>query len=964
MADFDMDAYLRRRPFNPNGTDRLVELEAATQAKVKALSQLSAQRQAQEAERQKSLNDSVVGMSGLDPDSVIGTAVNTAVRGGAALSKASGMVGSGVWDLIGAAANQHMPDEVKAARKRQIDGTATPADLELLSLPAGDLTKKNYPKTADYETNAERIQRMERAFSNAKDVRNFFDLSNRVYQGDTQRLQDEIKDSSQLDVQKAADGIQQVKDGQYFDGIANVASGVKGSIGNAITAGMNNPKAVVETLIDQAPNIVTAMAGAIPGAIYNTLYGLNTFGEGIQEKIKKGKGKMPSDAEMADSAKYAALASAAEVVGDKAMGITGILKGAKNVTKAGTDVVEEVTRKTLKDKLFGLPGAINDSAVAKVAKTTAKGGIGEYGTEGSQTWLEEAAKGNEATLEQMNVGASMGLLTGAPMSGASHTVNELGNAATKAVASAAQRAQEMQAKQEARKNPDVLLDPKSSTYDPAEGAIGLYQKATSETATEEDKASSIAKIAKTSENLKFERDKAFSMTQEGVDHAKEQISQLTEESKKADPELASLYGEMIAQHQGTVDAFAGLSEQDKAAAKTKVAAIDKQLSTVTKLQNDLILKADKNLDVDGAVAQANIDMAKADETIKAQATQSAAAVINLSMRNPGRVSANHARTLAQNQANGLDQSQRDYLMTHAAYQDAVEARKKMPKVHMEVIDGDPSKNQLGLVQYRQMVESALRGDNAQAANKALTMLRSFQSHHQQKFALLKQVYAQVQGTNKDIYIQPTKGQGWGLSPNQNMSEAERNASGALKIHRNSGILIKMMEKELAAMDASVKGLSLARDMHFNTVQASPVSSTVLPEVTQETKSKAPVEKATQSTVSTQSTIVQTQSNVDTNVDSKTQSTQATEPAQETEAKKIKNPARNPSERDDLVGAILRVTGGQGISTKFLLNMIGDDLKHAGRAKKAFASDGQEVLGELAQYLMEEEDYGDGTVDTL
>lgn len=983
MPGFDANNYFLRR-MNV-GLDKIQALEEARTEKLQALQQYAGQLNQRHIERQKSLDNSVVGMLDLDPDGVAGTLFNEAVRGGAALSKASGMVGSGIWDLIGAAANQHMPEEVKAARKRQLDGTDTEHDKYLLSLPAGDTIAKNYPKTADYETNAERIQRMESAFSNAKDIRSFFDLSDRVYQGDMQRLQSDIKDDSHEYVTQAEQGLKQLKEDQYLDGLSSLASGVKGSVGTAMEAGVNNPKAVVESLIDQAPNLAAAAVGVIPGTIYNALYGLNTFGEGVQEKIKKGKGAMLSDAELADSAQYGALASAAEIAGDKLMGITGVLKGAgKTAAKAGEGAVEGAARQTLKERLLGLPKAIAKSGTVQVGKAAVKGGVGEYLTEGAQTSLEAAAKGNEATLEEMNLGASMGLLTGAPMSGVTTAIGEVGKSVNKAMATATVNALKQKAKQEARNNPDALLDPAAPTYDPATGAEVLHREAMSPDASEDAKTSNLAKLAKTEQALKLDREAAFLQTPEGIEATKQQIVSLQEEAKaETDPKMVQAYTEMIGEYQASIDAFGSLDEQTKTQAAEKVKTLDQQLAKVSTLHADLVKQRDRGVDVASAVTLANTPVAQADETTKAASAKAVGTLINLSMRNPERVTPEMAKSLARNKDNALSREQREYLMHHAVYQEAVASRKKLPKVHMEILEGDPAKGQLGLKQYRERVEAAVREGNSREASRALNMLNKFMVGHNKKLQFFSSVFDQVKGTrDKSVQVIPGKGKGWIISPNQSMSKAELEAAGGLRIHGGSKIMLDMIRTELKAMHASVNALQLVQSMAFNSTTAAQ-SSSKLPEVTsvnQSVPSQAAVNTQAQSSKSAQSTTASNQSKVDSTVNPKTESTQSAplpsaptpnpgivqqDGSKEAKAEpKVRKQPRHPRERDDLVGAILRVTDDKGIHTDFLHDTVYDDLKNAGRAKKAFSPEGHPELDTVAQRLFNEENYGDGTVDTL
>lgn len=88
MADFDMDAYLRRRPFNPNGTDKLQGLEEATQTKIKALNQYSQERQAiKEANK-----NSWVNQLGLDANSAEGQVINLAASFASGASRVGGQI--------------------------------------------------------------------------------------------------------------------------------------------------------------------------------------------------------------------------------------------------------------------------------------------------------------------------------------------------------------------------------------------------------------------------------------------------------------------------------------------------------------------------------------------------------------------------------------------------------------------------------------------------------------------------------------------------------------------------------------------------------------------------------------------------------------------------------------------------------------------------------------------------------
>lgn len=76
------------------------------------------------------------------------------------------------------------------------------------------------------------------------------------------------------------------------------------------------------------------------------------------------------------------------------------------------------------------------------------------------------------------------------------------------------------------------------------------------------------------------------------------------------------------------------------------------------------------------------------------------------------------------------------------------------------------------------------------------------------------------------------------------------------------------------------------------------------------------------------------------------------------AKLEKARAKNvgPQSRDDLVGAILRVTGGNGIHPKMAQTIVGDKAKAATKVRGLFTLRGQEDLDDIAELLRIQENY--------
>ncbi len=77
---------------------------------------------------------------------------------------------------------------------------------------------------------------------------------------------------------------------------------------------------------------------------------------------------------------------------------------------------------------------------------------------------------------------------------------------------------------------------------------------------------------------------------------------------------------------------------------------------------------------------------------------------------------------------------------------------------------------------------------------------------------------------------------------------------------------------------------------------------------------------------------------------------------EPKQKAAKKAGTGPQSRDDLVGAILGVTGGKGIHPKMAQTIVGDKANAATKVRGLFTLRGQEDLGDIAELLRVEENY--------
>ena len=61
-------------------------------------------------------------------------------------------------------------------------------------------------------------------------------------------------------------------------------------------------------------------------------------------------------------------------------------------------------------------------------------------------------------------------------------------------------------------------------------------------------------------------------------------------------------------------------------------------------------------------------------------------------------------------------------------------------------------------------------------------------------------------------------------------------------------------------------------------------------------------------------------------------------------------------RNDLVGAIMRVTGGRGINSNMAQTLVGDTANNATRLRGLFTNQGQKDMDDLAMLLREQEGF--------
>lgn len=855
MADFDMDAYLRRRPFNPNGTDKLASLEEATQSKIKALSQYSAERQAiKEANK-----DSWVNRMGLDADSAAGQAVNLAASFASGASRVGGQIAALPANAMALADEISLDAQDHEAYNRYVTGKATAQDLAHLNSKKAMYSPNDRPediaraqeqanKSPDTPTVLQLFERAANARQTGQEVAKRFNLESTVNTEKRQGLTKQLEGNFDDNWDRVKQGWASMQKGEDAQGIADIAAGIGKLIYNAGEATVKNPAAASEYIVENLPQLGLGLFGAAGKAALtasNVGYGADLYQQGLTKYQKENGGQLPSLEERQHMAMNAAGAILAEQGGDLAS-----LALMKTAGKAGTDAVRTGFKESLKNTL----------------KATAGGTASEAMTEGAQTYMEGEATLKPASAKDIYVGATIGGIAGGGLSGGGRALAELAQATPE---HALKRADEAQAKLDhvaaiQANDTSAYLDPKNRAHDPVKAAQVLFGHAQLETTSEETKQANLEQASKIVADLEEKKAKAQaayeSLSPETLKQMKDALATET------DPEQAKLLQAEIAD----IESNGKRAKQ----LQTQLESLDRQIADVRLVKDGLTqLVQPKPENMDAYVAAADTAVDPQNPESLAQARQSTDILINLSMAHPNALSVEAASRLANNTSNSLSPEQRAYLRTFSEARAAENKLKTMGKVGNEILNGDMDKRQLGVAQYRLRVAEALQAGNQSEADRNLAMLAKFVKNQADKSRIALQAMTEVARTGKALQIVPTK-QGWQILTQPMSDENLRKAEG-LTIHKGSGKLIGQIQAGFKALYQTQAEMKAAYALRFapNNQQAQSTG------MTQATQSAPEVSSTTESTQSTAVDAVDSNhSTVDGNVNSPEPSTTAGKPS--------------------------------------------------------------------------------------
>jgi hypothetical protein len=798
MANFDMDTYLKSR-FSSASPDKTAELNQVRDSKIasilaarQAIAANTGNRIANEAASANAASNSVIGVLGkltglgndgvLAHDGVIGAPINNVVAVGSGLSALTGYVAQTPSLLNSVLLNKDIPQEVKDARARQLKGESTAEDAALMAMPFGDTQARapvapgDWMRTLrkDFKTNLQQVTDMESALTNAKTLRDVFDLSSAVHTGSKDKLTSDLGDSAEGSINTFREGMDQIKAGNTFSGLATSAKGLGGALSEIPGAAARNPLGAATFFAENAAQLGASGAGKAAQVLANVGYGMNAFGEGMSEHVKQLGGAMPSHEDIAWKAALAATAVGAEYAGDKITGVTDLFTGAKKALD---------TKALFKNAL--LEGTVNNP-LTRTASAVLKGGSGEFLTEGYQTWAENSMKMKDTTLNEAYEGGAIGAIIGGGTSTVSHLGKELTGTTDTAVEKYKDKLEAAAKEADAVKNNDTSKydDPKSPEYNATNAVKVLLEHVELDTTTDDVKKSNLERANTIVTDAEDGVQAAIDAYEQGK---KDSVNVLTRKS----------LSDAVSQRMADLTNARQAQEKLDAAVRGKVDA-----ETVV---------------ADLATAKAPVDPK---DTVAVQASQEAAdRLINLSMASTDSLDETTATELADDTNNGLSAPQRDYLRQFSLARVKQNELETPDSVSKTILDGD-DKGNLGLRQYRTAIGRALETGNKSTALRYLEKLASFAMDHEQKSSVGMSTLEQAK--NEGVSLQMIRGTepgSWSTVPKANRIDdlMYMRLNGGFAVHPNnpkSAAVIERMPAEASAINQALLSHVAAYQLKF------------------------------------------------------------------------------------------------------------------------------------------------------
>ena len=644
---------------------------------------------------------SLIEKLGFDQEDTIGQALNFGASFASGASRTLGHLTTLPLDLISGLAQGSVPEEQVQAYNRLQKNEASDTDLALLNqtAPLDDGIPQTY---------LERLQGTQGIQEVSQKVADFFDVSSIVSNEQRDVLSGDIREA-------VADGTAQLREakdaydeGEYLDAAGRGIKGLGQTVGPALLAGLKNPVATGEYVVENIPQLVAAAYNPALLTASNAGYGYDTYRKGVRDFAEKNDGQLPDADTRATMGLFAASAAAVESVGD-----IGLIRGLKSAgTAAGTGAARQAL-----------------SAAKGIGAAGAREGV----TEGYQTYAENRAQLKDTTLEDVIEGFTIGALVG----GNFHLGAELGGGHK----TPSNKPAVEQAFTQAVESGDVstLTDSDSPAYNPARAVEALHQMNLQDSANVEENLAQVDQIQKdVTADLSSVQARLDNTSPESLAKVEAIIQQM---------EATGVNQADIQEMREIHEAVSSYTPAQRKADEARVTFLENQLGEIH--------SAGERMRVDSSPEQAEVESLANDAQTGDK--ESYDRLLTLTMTNPEAVPVSVAESLAQSES--LTEPQRNAMRLFTEAQVAANALKGMSGVSSEIATGGPSFK--GISQYRNAVRMALADGNETAARSQVEGIRNFAVSQQSKADALTAAYEQVKGTDNKVALVRNEQGEWG-----------------------------------------------------------------------------------------------------------------------------------------------------------------------------------------------------------
>ena len=607
--------------------------------------------------------------------------------------------------------------------------------------------------------------------------------------------------------EKAAD------EGDWMSAVTQSATGIAQLVRDGGKAVIDNPQAAFEFISENLPQLAVGAVSKTALTGINVAYGADIYRDGIDTYKAENNGAMPPKAQMDKMLAFSIAAAAAENVADMSL-LKGLSKipGADKATK---EAMDSVVGKIVNNKF-------TNNAATRIAGTAAKNVGTEAVTEVTQTYLEEATKGKEASGEELAQAAVIGGASGGGIGATTKSIGELRTAGAEAL----KRSEDYQVDKRAdseqieaaviagRETGDVspLLDPENpETYAPESAAITLWQRSLDPELDPQERADASAQykeiVREQEARVKFAEESYSQVNPEIIAQYEQQL-----EDPDLDPELRPLLEQTV--NEAKAEGRKGAKER-----LDKLKVEQTRLAQLNELRN-----IDSQVQSEPVIAE-NLDSAK--EGVKPAINS----VIDAMVINPDAVSDEDIETIGESaapeQKKFLARTQQ-FLRAFTEADAAANAARGTQGVQNDVINGRVGFK--GIKEYVRNVGAALASNKRDEADTEYNQLKLFSSEHKIKQEKMAEAISLTEETGKPHFlvkdysadggweVTSSKPPKWNRKRNGGFEVRPKSLGGARKVYAS-------IEAENAAINAGLAQIEASIELRTGT----PVENPTAPE---------------------------------------------------------------------------------------------------------------------------------------